>query len=78
MPLNIYYMSSALHGLISSSAPKAAGADSDNPVASVLEDEQAANKAADDADDAESFGGGEEEARDQGDMDYEGGDWDIS
>lgn len=61
-----------------SSAPKAAGADSDIPMASGLEDEQAANKAADEADDAESFGGGAEEARDQGDMDYEGGDWDIS
>lgn len=61
-----------------SSAPKAAGADRDIPMASGLEDEQTANRAADEADDAESFGGGEEEARDQGDMDYEGGDWDIA
>lgn len=61
-----------------SSAPKAAGADSDIPMASGPEDEQAADKAADGADDAGSFGEGMEEAQDQGDMDYEGGDWDIS
>ena len=47
-------------------------------MASGLEDEQAANKATDEVDDAESFGGDGEEARDQGDMDYEGGDWDIA
>lgn len=61
-----------------SSAPKAAGADSDIPMASGLDEEQAANKATDEVDGAESFGGDGEEARDQGDMDYEGGDWDIA
>ncbi|KAI1854108.1 hypothetical protein JX266_001249 [Neoarthrinium moseri] len=56
------------------SAPRTAGADSDFPMSSGLEDEQAA-KTANDVEETNAFGRPD---RDQGDMDYEGGDWDIS
>ncbi|KAK7997378.1 hypothetical protein PG989_005418 [Apiospora arundinis] len=63
------------------SAPKtaAAAADGDVNMASGLEEDQSATKPAAENDDAGGFGGAvEEDQRYQGDMDYEGGDWDIS
>ncbi|KAK6828237.1 hypothetical protein PG987_011578 [Apiospora arundinis] len=63
------------------SAPKtaAAAADGDVNMASGLEEDQSATKPAAENDDAGGFGGAvEEDQRSQGDMDYEGGDWDIS
>lgn len=56
------------------SAPKAVVADSDFPMASGLEEEQAA-KAVTEVDES---GGFDTDVRDQGDMDYEAGEWDIS
>ncbi|ORY65129.1 uncharacterized protein BCR38DRAFT_368143 [Pseudomassariella vexata] len=61
------------------SAPKTAGADSDLPVASGIDEEQ--SKAPNvDADENASFSAVADigDAGDQGDMDYEGGEWDIS
>ncbi|KAK7956427.1 uncharacterized protein PG986_005649 [Apiospora aurea] len=58
------------------SAPKAAAAaaaDGDVAMASGIEEDQSMKPAAE-IDDNSGFG----DARDQGDMDYEGGDWDIS
>jgi hypothetical protein len=55
------------------SAPKPVEAESDFPMASVLEDEQAAK--ATEVEESSGFG---VDARDQGDMDYEGDEWDIS
>ncbi|KAK8119339.1 RNA-binding domain-containing protein [Apiospora kogelbergensis] len=61
-------------------APKATAAtDGDVPMASGMEEDQSATKpAAENNDDTGGFGGAGEEQRDQGDMDYEVGDWDIS
>lgn len=56
------------------SAPKAVGADNDHLMASGLEEEHAAKVA--EADESNTFGGGDD-ARDQGDMDYEAGEGDI-
>ncbi|KAI0132853.1 hypothetical protein BJ170DRAFT_263748 [Xylariales sp. AK1849] len=56
------------------SAPKTVGADSDLHMASGLEEEHSA-KAPTEVEESSGFGG--TDVRDQGDMDYEGGDWDI-
>lgn len=60
------------------SAPKASAADSDVAMASGIEDDQPPTKPTVENDDVGGFGGAAEDQRDQGDMDYEGGDWDIS
>ncbi|KAK8042434.1 hypothetical protein PG994_012917 [Apiospora phragmitis] len=60
------------------SAPKAAAADGDVAMASGIEEDQPSSKPAAETDDNSGFGGAVEDQRDQGDMDYEGGDWDIS
>ncbi|KAK7927374.1 hypothetical protein PG985_004372 [Apiospora marii] len=60
------------------SAPKASAADGDVAMANEMDDDQPATKPTAENDDAGGFGGAVEDQGDQGDMDYEAGDWDLS